>query len=64
MSFIGLIIAIAVLGFIVYLILLILPMPQPFRQIIIALAALIALLLILSAFGFIGGPNMKFPLIR
>lgn len=51
-----LILLIAVIGFVVWLVIHLVPMPSPFPQIIIAVACLAVLYLVLSAIGFVDVP--------
>ena len=52
---ITLLLTIAVVGFIVWAITTLVPMPSPFKQVLIGLACLIVLVLVLQAFGVVGG---------
>ncbi len=56
---IGIILTLALLGVIVYFVTAFLPMPEPFKQVIIVIAAIFAILYLLRAFGL-----MDLPLIR
>ena len=49
---IGLILTLAVIGLLVYLIVTFIPMPQPFRTIIIAIAAIVAIIYLIQVLGF------------
>lgn len=53
MSLISLIITVAILGFLCWLVLQI-PLPQPFRNIIIGIIILFMVLWVLQQFGFLG----------
>lgn len=53
MSIIGLLVLIALLGLLAYLLVTFVPMPQQFKTLIIVVAILIALLVVLQAFGVI-----------
>jgi hypothetical protein len=60
MSILSLLITIALVGFIVWLILQI-PMPQPFRNIIVGIVVLILVLYVLQILGFHTGlPALRF----
>lgn len=54
MSLIGLIVAIAVLGLIVWGITTLIPMPEKFKQAIYVVAVIVLVLYLLSAFGLLG----------
>ena len=49
---IGLILTLAVIGLLVYLIVTFIPMPAPFRTIIIAIAAIVAIIYLIQVLGF------------
>lgn len=51
---ISLIVTIAVVGLLVWLVVTYLPMPEPFKKIIIAIAVVCVVLYVLAAFGLIG----------
>lgn len=56
MSIIALLLTIAVIGVIVWAITL-LPMPQPFRQVIVAISLILLLFYVLSALGIVSHVN-------
>jgi hypothetical protein len=53
---IGLILTIALLGLVVWLITTYIPMPQPFKTIILVIAAVILLLYLVQVFGIVDMP--------
>lgn len=53
---IGVILTIAIVGLIVYLIVTYIPMPPPFKQIIIVIAVICLLFYLLNVFGFVDIP--------
>ena len=58
MSLITLIIVIAVIGLIVWLVTTYIPMPEPFKKIIIVVALIVVVLYCLSAFGILGDVSL------
>lgn len=52
-------VVLVVVGFVLYLLLTYIPMPEPFRKIIIAVAVLFLCLWLLSAFGIVSLPALK-----
>lgn len=52
---VSLIITIAVIGMLVWAINAFLPIPDPFKRIILGIAVFVVILYVLSFFGFIGG---------
>lgn len=63
MSFLGLILVIAVIGFLAWVIVKLIPMPPNFSSVIYIVALIIAILYILHALG-IGLPNPSVPKLR
>lgn len=61
---ISLIITIALVGLIVWLIITYIPMPAPFRTIIIVIAALFLILWLASLLGLGGSGGVSFPSLR
>lgn len=57
MTLLGLILVLAVFGFVLWLITTFIPMPEPVKTIIIAVAVLFLLLWVLQAVGVLGGLN-------
>lgn len=57
MTLLGLILVLAVFGFVLWLITSFIPMPEPVKTIIIAVAVLFLLLWVLQAVGVLGGLN-------
>jgi hypothetical protein len=57
---IGLILTIAILGLVVWLIVTYIPMPAPFKTIIIVIAVVILLLYLIQAFGFVDLPLPRY----
>lgn len=55
----GLVLTIAVVGFIVYLIVTYIPMPEPFKAVIIVIAVIVLLLVVLQFFGVSGLPTLR-----
>lgn len=53
---IGLILTLALLGLIVYLVVTYIPMPAPFRQVIIVIAAIFLILYVMSVMGIVDIP--------
>jgi sulfite exporter TauE/SafE len=64
MSLIGLIVAIAVLGLIVWAITTLIPMPEPFKRAIYVVAVVILVLYVLAAFGLLASLDMRVPQVR
>ena len=54
MSLISLIIALALVGFILWMVLTYVPMPDPFKKVIIVIVVLVLILYLLQAFGITG----------
>jgi hypothetical protein len=54
MSLIGLVLTLAIVGFILWLIVTYIPMPAPFKQIILVVVIIVVLLWLLSQFGVLG----------
>ena len=54
MGLIQLVIMLAVVGFILWLILTYIPMPDPFKKIIIVIVVIVLILYLLSVFGIMG----------
>ena len=52
MGLLELIIILALVGFVAWIVLQLIPMPAPFPKIIVAVACLLALLIVLRAIGF------------
>lgn len=57
MTLLGLILVLAVFGFVLWLVTTFIPMPEPVKTIIIAVAVLFLLLWVLQAVGVLGGLN-------
>jgi hypothetical protein len=57
MTLIGLILTLAVVGFILWLIITYIPMPAPFKNIIVVVVVIVLILWLLQAFG-VGGGNL------
>jgi hypothetical protein len=49
-------VALVVIGFLLWLVLTYIPMPDPFKKVIIAVAVLFLVLLVLRMFGFVDVP--------
>lgn len=64
MSIIALIVWLVVIGVVAWLITTYIPMPQPFKTILMIVLVVVALLLVLSAFGLIGGLSTDVPRVR
>lgn len=64
MSLIGLIVVIAVFGLIVWALITLVPMPAPFQKAIYVVSVVILVLIILQAFGLLGGLGVRVPQIR
>ena len=64
MSLIGLLVLLIVIGLAVYFINTYIPLPAPFKQIILVVAVLVALILVLQAFGVLGSLNVRVPQIN
>jgi len=61
MSIITLILTLAVIGFLLWLLLTYVPMPQPFPKIIVGVAVVAVILWLLYGFGLLGaGPKLNF----
>lgn len=56
MSLIGLIVALVVVGLVLYLVNSLIPMPQPIRVVVNALVCLVVILWLLESFGLVRGP--------
>ena len=59
MSLIALIVTLAVVGLIVWLVVTYIPMPEPFKTVIVAVAVLVLLLWVLQQLGVVG-PSVSF----
>ena len=55
MTLIGFIIAVAIIGFVVWLVTAVLPMPEPFGKVIWGVAVLVVVILLLQMLGLVGG---------
>jgi hypothetical protein len=65
MSIVALLILIALLGLVAYFITTLIPMPPQFKTLIILVALLIAILLVLQAFGLLPSiGNVQVPRVR
>lgn len=65
MSWIGLIALLAIMGLITWLLVTYVPMPQQFRGLIIIVSVIIAIVIVLNAFGIFGHmPNVSVPKLR
>ena len=51
MGLIGLIVVLAVLGFVVYLVTTYIPMPQPFKMVIYVIVAIVLIFFLMRVFG-------------
>ncbi len=61
MSLITLILTLAVVGFILWLILTYIPMPAPFKQVLLVVVVIALILWLLNGFGVLGsGPVLHF----
>jgi len=61
MSIITLIITLAIIGFLMYLLLTYVPMPEPFKKIIMIIVIFAVVLWLLYGFGLLGaGPRINF----
>lgn len=61
MSLITLILTLAIVGFLLWLIVTYIPMPAPFKQIIMVIIVIAVVLWLLNGFGVLGGgPMLKF----
>ena len=54
MSLITVVVAIALIGFVTWLVITLIPMPAPFPRIIIAVVCVIVLIWLLQSFGLVG----------
>lgn len=54
-SLVGLLLAVALIGVIAWAIVTFIPMPAPFKTLVVAVAGIVAILVILRAFGLLGG---------
>ena len=52
MGLIELLLVICVIGLIAYVLVRVIPMPEPFPKIVVAVAAIVALIIVLRALGF------------
>jgi len=65
MSIVALLLLLAVLGLFVGLLVKFIPMPEQFKTLIIVVAIVIALFLVLQAFGFLGAiSSVQVPRVR
>ena len=64
MSIIGLFVLLIMIGIAVYVVNTYLPIAPPIKQIIVIVAVLIALLLVLQAFGILGSLNAPVPRVN
>lgn len=64
MSLLGLIVLICVLGFIAWLVNAYIPIPAPFKTLIMVILIVIAVLVTLNAFGLLGNLDMAVPRVR
>jgi hypothetical protein len=61
MSIITLIITLAIIGFLMWLVMTYIPMPEPFKKIIIVIVIFAVVLWLLYGFGLLGaGPQLRF----
>jgi hypothetical protein len=61
MSIITLIITLAIIGFLLWLVLTYIPMPEPFKRIILIIVVFAVVLWLLYGFGLLGsGPRINF----
>jgi hypothetical protein len=61
MSIITLIITLAVIGFLMWLLMTYVPMPEPFKKIIMIIVIFAVVIWLLYGFGLLGGgPNLNF----
>ncbi len=56
---ISLLIGIVVIGFVCWLLITLIPLPEPFPKVIVALACLMVLLMVLGYFGYGPGVRLK-----
>ena len=59
MSLIGLLILLVVCGFCCWLVLTYIPMPQPFKAVIVAVVVLVLVVFLLQQFGLLSGAPMR-----
>lgn len=64
MSVIGLVVLIVVIGLVAWIVNSYLPIPQPFKTIINVVLIVVALIVVLNAFGLMGGLNTSVPHLR
>lgn len=64
MTIIGLVVVIIVLGLIAWVVNTYIPIPQAFKTIINIVLIIIALLVVLSAFGLLGSMNQSVPHLK
>lgn len=65
MSIVALFLLLALLGLFAWLLTTFIPMPQQFKTLLIVVAIIIALLLVLQAFGFLSGiGSVQVPKVR
>ena len=65
MSIIGLLVFIALVGLVAWLLIRLIPMPAEIQKIIVVVAVVIALLIVLDAFGLLGSiQNVQVPRIH
>jgi hypothetical protein len=60
MGLIGLILGLALVGFLVYLIVTYIPMPEPFKNVIVVIVIIVVILYLISAFGLLDIPIPRF----
>jgi len=56
---ISLLVTIVIIGFVVWLLTALIPMPEPFPKVIVAVACIVVLLMVLNAFGLWSGPGLR-----
>lgn len=62
MTLFGILIPIIVVGVLMWLVSAYVPMPEPFKKIVMAVAVIVTILWLLSAFGLL--PSMQVPIVR
>jgi hypothetical protein len=61
MSLITLILTLAIVGFLLWLVLTYIPMPDPFKKVIMVVVVIAVILWLLNGFGWLGGgPTLNF----
>lgn len=61
MTILGLIVVICLLGLLGWAVTTCIPMPQPFKNLIIVVLVVVAVLITLNAFGLLGNLNVNVP---